>query len=126
MAGPAYYTGEINISKNEDWLVPFLYQAVASDGVTTTPIDLTGSLLKLEIRMLEADHEAIVGVFSSPDDGIVITNAVGGTFTILIDRARSARLAPGQYVTDLVRLMPSGYQERMWEGTATVIEGTTR
>jgi hypothetical protein len=36
------------------------------------------------------------------------------------------RLAPGQYVTDLVRYMASGYQERLWEGTAIVVEGTTR
>jgi hypothetical protein len=126
MAGPAYYTGVMNISKNEDWVVPFLYSAVASDGVTMTPIDLTGSLLKLEIRKQEIDHEAIVFSFSSPDDGITITNAVGGAFTILIERDKSVRLAAGVYVTDLVRLMPNGLQERLWEGTATVVDGTTR
>jgi hypothetical protein len=32
----------------------------------------------------------------------------------------------GTYVTDLVRLMPNGSQERLFEGTATVVEGTTR
>jgi hypothetical protein len=29
-------------------------------------------------------------------------------------------------VSDIVRLMPNGWQERLWEGTATVVEGTTR
>jgi hypothetical protein len=124
MAGPSYYTGVMNISQNEDWVVPFLYSQT-SDGVTFTPIDLTGSLLKLEIRVLESDNEAVVDVYS-PDNGITITDAVGGSFTIVIDRAKSARLAPGTYFTDLVRLMTNGYQERLWEGTATVVEGTTR
>jgi hypothetical protein len=125
MAGPAYYTGEMNIAKNEDWVVPFLYNAIADDG-TKTPIDLTGSLLKLEIRKRESDHEATVFSFSSPDDGIYITDAVGGAFTIFIERNKSVRLAAGDYVTDLVRLMPNGLQERLWEGTATVVDGTTR
>jgi hypothetical protein len=125
MAGPAYYTGVMNIAQNEDWVVPFLYSQLSSDGLTSTPIDLTGSLLKLEIRLVESEHEAIVDVFS-PDNGITITDAVGGSFTILIDRNKSVRLAPGVYFTDLVRLMPSGLQERLWEGTATVVEGTTR
>jgi hypothetical protein len=125
MAGPAYYSGQINIAKNEDWIVPFVYQTVDTTGTIFTPIDLTGSLLKLEIRVLETDHEAIVSVFS-PSNGIIFTNATLGQFTILIDRLLLVRLAAGDYFTDLVRLMPNGLQERMWEGTATVVEGTTR
>ena len=93
MAGPAYYTGTMNIAQNEDWAVPFVYQAQASDG-TLSPIDLSGSLLKLEIRVQESDYEAIVFSFSSPDDGIFITDAVNGMFTITITRDTSARLAP--------------------------------
>jgi hypothetical protein len=125
MAGPSYYSGVMNIAKNEDWIVPFLYDMVSADGSTHTPIDLTGSLLKLEIRVLETDHEALVSVYS-PDHGIILTNAAGGQFTILIDRAHLVHLAAGEYYTDLVRLMPNGYQERMWEGSAIVVEGTTR
>jgi hypothetical protein len=125
MAGPAYYSGQMNIAKNEDWVVPFLYQSVDSTGTVFTPIDLTGSTLKLEIRVQETDHEALVSVFS-PDGGIVINNATQGEFTILIDRAHLVYLAAGQYFTDLVRLMPTGYQERLWEGVASVVEGTTR
>jgi hypothetical protein len=127
MAGPAYYTGQMNIAMNDDWIVPFLYATLNSDGVTTTPIDLTGSVLKMEVRMSESDRNVVVSVSSSPPAaGITITNAVGGAFTILMDRNRLSQLTPGNYVSDLVRLMPNGYQERMWEGTATVVEGTTR
>jgi hypothetical protein len=125
MAGPSYYSGTMNISRNEDWVVPFLYQSVDSTGTVFTPIDLTGSVLKLEIRTQETDHEALVSV-SSPDDGIIINNATQGLFTIVIDRPHMIYLAPGQYFTDLVRLMPNGYQERLWEGSATVVQGTTR
>jgi hypothetical protein len=132
MAGPAYYTGQINIAKNDDWAVSFLYSSVNSDGVTTTPIDLTGSTIKMEIRIQESDHEATVGLTSADinmdgySDGIYITDAVGGAFTVVITRHQSMSLYPGSYITDIVRLMPNGYQERLWEGTVTVVEGTTR
>jgi hypothetical protein len=127
MPGPAYYTGTMNIALNDDWIVPFLYAAYNSDGVTTTPIDLTGSILKMELRKSETDHNVIISVSSAPPAaGIQITNAVGGAFTVLLDRNRLSQLVPGNYVSDLVRLAPSGWQERLWEGTATVVEGTTR
>jgi hypothetical protein len=125
MAGPAYYTGTMNIAMNDDWIVPFLYASLNSDGVTTTPIDLTGSTLKMEIRTSESDHNVAVSVFS-PDNGILITDAPGGAFTVTLDRNRLSQLQPGSYVSDIVRLMPNGWQERLWEGTATVVEGTTR
>ncbi|MCP3475161.1 hypothetical protein NLM33_33085 [Bradyrhizobium sp. CCGUVB1N3] len=125
MAGPSYYSGVMNIAKNEDWIVPFVYGTVDPTGANFTPIDLTGSTLKLEIRTQEIDHEALVSVFS-PDGGIFITNAAQGQFQILINRLHLTHLAAGQYFTDLVRLMPNGYQERIWEGTAYVVEGTSR
>jgi hypothetical protein len=125
MAGPAYYEGTMNISLNEDWIVPFQYGSYAADGVTVDPIDLTGSLLKLEIRVLETDHEALVSVFS-PSNGIAINDAVNGYFTISIARDLLIRLAAGTYVADLVRLMPNGFQERIIDCTAIVVVGTTR
>jgi hypothetical protein len=62
----------------------------------------------------------------SPDGGILITNPTAGQFQILIVRSHLTHLAAGSYFTDLVRVMTNGYQERMWEGTAVVVEGTTR
>ena len=84
MPGPAYYSAVINIAQNEDWIVPFIYSAVDSGGVST-PIDLTGSTLLLEIRVRESDVGVLLSL-SSPDDGIVITDAVNGAFTITMDR----------------------------------------
>jgi hypothetical protein len=125
MGGPAYYTGVMNIAQNEDWVVPFIYGTPSSDGTSVIPIDLTGSTLMLEIREQESDHEAVVSV-SSPGSGIALIDAVNGAFTITMTRDKLARLWPGTFVTDLVRVMPNGLVERMWEGTATVVEGTTR
>ena len=126
MAGPAYYTAIVNIAKNEDWIVPFVYGAApAVEGDPLVPIDLSSSKLKMEMRVREEDHEALVSVFS-PDGGIVITNALAGEFTITIRRSLLARIPPGDYVIDLVRLVADIVQERIWEGAATVVEGTTR
>jgi hypothetical protein len=127
MAGPTYYEAIVNIAKNDDWIVPFQYGYFDVDGVTVLPIDLTGSLLKMEIRLRDTDHEALVSVFS-PDHGIAFDGGdpTNGRFIITIDRAHLMRLAEGQYVTDLVRLMVNGYQELIFEGPANVVEGTTR
>jgi hypothetical protein len=59
VAGPAYYGITMNISQNDDWVVPFIYQSQDASG-NIAPIDLTGSRLKLEMRVNESDHEAIV------------------------------------------------------------------
>src|SRR3954465_15755009 len=122
MAGPAYYTATMNVAKNEDWIVAFQY-GTPEDGGSWTPIDLSTSIIKLEIRKREPDHEAIVSV-SSPSNGISITDAPGGAFTVAIMRDKLVRLAPGEYVTDMVRETPD-FQERLWEGAAIVVEGTT-
>jgi len=127
MAGPAYYSVVLNIAKNDDWTVAFVYTVQNPDGTAGAPIDITGSLLKLEIREHESDNEALLWVDSNPGNGIFITDPANGAFTIVLDRYdKLSRLYPGTYVTDLVRLMPSGFQERLWEGTANVTEGTTR
>jgi hypothetical protein len=125
MAGPSYYSGQMNIAKNEDWIVPFLYQGVDSTGTIITPIDLTGSVLKLALRRQETDHEAVILVYS-PDGGIEFSNPTQGQFQIVITRKLLLDVGAGSYFVDLVRLMPNGYQERVWEGVAIVVEGTTR
>ncbi|HEY2243447.1 MAG TPA: hypothetical protein VGH47_04385 [Xanthobacteraceae bacterium] len=127
MAGPCYYEALMNVALNEDWIVPIQYGYFDTDGVTVLPIDLTGSMLKLEIRVQETDHEAIVYV-ASPDQGISFfeDDPTNGQFIITIDRGKLLRLWAGTFFTDLVRLQTNGYQERIFEGTAIVVTGTTR
>lgn len=124
MSGPAYYTAQINIAKNDDWLVPFVYQVINPDS-STSPIDLTGSTLMMEIRHHDVDHEVAVSV-SSPANGITITDAPHGKFTVVIDRDLLANVEPGSYVGDLIRLMTNGYQERIIDAAVTIVEGVTR
>ena len=129
MAGPAYSTGTILISKNEDWQVSIQYlnTAVNPAGV---PIDITGSQFRLQIRTTEDQHTALVE--AATPDGIVIDDAPNGIFTILIwneesDLTPNSFVLPiGDLVADLVRTLPDGRIERLWEGTVTVNEGTTR
>lgn len=125
MPGPAYYAASINIAKNEDWIVPFVYGMTDPNTGVFTPMDLTGSELKLEIRKNETDHTAIVSV-NTPDNGIAFTDILNGAFQVVIERDALTRLSAGTYVTDLVRLAANGWQERLFEGNAVVVEGTTR
>lgn len=130
MSGPAYYTAAANIALNDDWIVPFIYAAQNPDG-STTPIDLTGSVFMLEIRAQDTDHAVLISMSSATSDdtgtGIWITNATAGTFTVWIDRKTlQNQISPGDYVSDLVRLMPNGLQERLLDLAITVSEGVTR
>jgi hypothetical protein len=124
MAGPAYATGAILIAKNEAWITTLRYVNVLNnpDG---DPVDLTGSRLCMQIRASEAEHSALVQA-STDDQSIVINDAANGLFTIILDEARTALLPEGSLVADLIRTRSDGYDERLWEGTVTVNEGTTR
>jgi hypothetical protein len=127
MAGPTYYDAQINIALNADWVVQFQYGTYAPDGVTIIPVDLTGSTVKMEIRLFETDHEALVSV-STNNGGIYFLNGdpTTGQFVIAITRDRQAHLFAGNFVADIVRLLANGYQERIVDATVTVAEGTTR
>ncbi len=123
MSGPTYATGTILIAKNETWMTTLQYTTSVTS--PATPIDLTGSRLCLQIRDREEDHSALVQV-STDDGGIFINDAVNGLFTIVIEEDRSALLPEGEFVADLIRTRPDGYDERLWEGSVTVNDGTTR
>jgi hypothetical protein len=136
--GPAWYSGEMQIAKNEDWRVNLQYQqtitfvlpdedVVSGGSPITTEIrslDLTGSTFLMQIRKEPADKTAIVTLSSG--DGIVLTDALDGRVEITILRSKLKRLQAGAYVADLVRTDANGYAERMWEGVCTVVEGVSR
>jgi len=110
----------MNIAKNADWIAGFQL----TDGVN--PIDLTGSDFRMFIRKNDDDNEATVTV-QTPDDGIQLDDAHNGMFSIVITRAKLARLFPGNYVSDLIRYRPDGAAERLWDASpVAVVEGTTR
>jgi hypothetical protein len=122
----------MNLAKNEDWIVALALQVDYTD-YNANPVvpniqtmDITGSTFLMQIRVTEEDLTALVSVSTDPGDGIVITNAFGGQFQITISIAKAARLDPGQYVADLVRIDPNGLTERVFECQCTVVDGTSR
>lgn len=120
--GPAYFQAGIELAKNDDWLIAF----VLTDG--TNPIDLTGCAFELQIRRLVTDHEALVALSSNdPDESIVITDARNGLFQIWIAKEKLANVPLGDMVGDLIRILPDGLWERLWDiDPVRVSEGTTR
>ena len=119
--GPAYYTAQISLALNEDWIVPFVF--TNADG---TPIDLTDSVLRLQFRNTDTDTHAVVSL-SSDSNGIVITDATNGAFTVVIARGNQLLRANSSYVCDLVRLNTSNeLQDRLFAGVAEVTMGVTR
>lgn len=127
MSGPSWFSGTMNLAKNEDWKVALTYTidyTVSGDPVNIQPLDLTGSQFLLQIRKTEEDASAIVSI--SNGDGIVITNAAAGEFELTITTTRAQRLHPGDYVADLLRTDSNGFVERVWEGACIVVEGTSR
>jgi hypothetical protein len=127
MSGPSFFSGTINIAKNEDWRVPLAYlvdYTVSGEPENIQALDLTGSTFKMQIRKTEADNTAVVTIDST--DGITITNAAGGEFLLTMTRAKLKRLHPGDYFADLVRTDANGFVERLWEGKAIVVEGSSR
>ena len=127
MAGPALFTGNVFIAKNEDWKQAFIYEidyTVSGDPENIQPKDITDHTFKMQIRKVEADHTAVVSVQSG--DGIEIVNAAGGEFQITITRDKLKRLSAGEYVCDLLIFDPEGSPDRFFDATCTVVEGTTR
>jgi hypothetical protein len=109
-----------------DFVRTFLYQMIGSDGVTTTPIDLTGSSLRMDLR---GDLEsATVFIELSTDSGnIVLMPDTSGQFTIYvyIDDFEQ-KLSPGDYVQSLIRTRPDELIEEIWHGIWTHSLGPTR
>src|SRR5262245_47982634 len=127
MSGPSWFSGTMNLAKNEDWKVALTYlidYTVSGDPENIQPLDLTDSIFLLQIRKKEEDASAIVSI--SNGDGIVITNAAAGEFELTITTTRAQRLHPGDYTADLLRTDPNGFVERVWEGECIVVEGTSR
>ena len=94
------------------------FQYTASDG--TTPVDLTGSTLTMQVRASASDPISVFPVV------VTITDAVNGRFTVSVPVASLVNVPPKTFVHDLVRLRPDGIKEQVWAGTMAVTAGVTR
>lgn len=110
-----------------DYSRGFIYQTNdGGDPPVITPIDLTGCELRLSVRRLATDVEAMVAVGSSDEGGIEITDGPNGKFTIIISRAILDRIPAGLYVQNLVRMRADdGLIDQIWTGALTHTVGPT-
>jgi hypothetical protein len=108
-----------------DYAQAFTYATSVDGGDTTTPVDIGGSVLRLQVRRRATDAEAMVSIGSTDEGGIEITDGPNGKFTVAISRAQLDRIPAGTYVQNLVRTRPDGLYEEIWTGTVTHTTGPT-
>ena len=90
------------------------------------PIDLDGSTIRMDVRA-KPDSTSTLFSLSSPSNGIVITDAPNGVFTITItDEQTSAPSAPIDGVYDVVVEDSAGAKSRILEGRALFTVGVTQ
>lgn len=100
------------------------------DGV---PWDFTGHKLIMMIRKNPDDAEVFVSLDSDPDgfSGIMfndpdVPDGPVTTFNIIVLRAQTSQMMPGDYVQSLILVRPDGLREELWQGAFTYNTGPTR
>jgi hypothetical protein len=103
--------------------------------VDDVPWDFTGHQLLMMIRKIPSDTEVFVALDSKPDpegySGIMfndpdVPDGPITTFNIIIMRAQTAQMEPGDYVQSLIMVRPDGLREELWQGTFQYNIGPTR
>lgn len=92
------------------------------------PVDLTGSTLLFAARSPVGDNYAPINLTSAGGgvNGIDITDAVNGAFTITIPRAALQKMKPGDYAYSLINIRADGLHETICRGTLTHAIGPAR
>jgi len=116
--------GELNITIQQGATFSLPLTWVDPDG---DPIDLTGYDLRMQVRRNVADLEPgdpLVDL--TIGEGITVTSAVGGAFTLRIAPTTTAILPIGPWVYDVEAESSGGDVTRLLEGRATVSGEVTR
>jgi len=96
-----------------------------TDNTNNTPIDLTGSIVRLQARKRLTSDTTVLDL-STATSGITITDALNGQFQILLTAAETAALDFATAVYDLEVEFPSGEIRRVLEGTLELKKEVTR
>ena len=130
MADPAVWN--ITVRKNAPWD----RESYLADEASGERIDLTGYDLLMQVRLYQgAADPALVDLetVETAVEGIQITDAPQGEFTILIDQATLEALPaqngenkPSVFHHDLILTAPGGPPEVYAYGSFTVFTGVTR
>lgn len=112
----AYQVNFLNVRNNVDW-----YQVFRLTTNGTTPLDLNGVVLKMQVRSA-ADNSIVLDL--ELGDGLLMIDAADGKFAINVDHLVMKQVAPGNYKQDLV-MDRSGASQIVWEGKCRVKPGVT-
>jgi hypothetical protein len=110
----------ITTQNDADFIRQFAYQTV--EGV---PIDLTGNTMEMGVRRRAADVAEQL-LLTTENQGITVTDAANGKFTVWITNEQLERLQLGSYEHSLIRVQETGLRLRIWSGALTVNPGPTR
>ena len=111
----------VTTGTNEDWIASLKY----TQDDETTPLDLSGIALRMEVRRNVDDEE--VAVEGSTTDGRVSIGGTGNAY-VLINvpvTAMNNLLTEGTYVGDIVATA-DGYTRVIVRIVATIVKGVTR
>jgi hypothetical protein len=103
------------VSNRADWITDF---EVVTDE-TETPVDITGASIAWAVRDKKTKSAALT---ATVDNGIIITDAPGGRFTVSFDDSQMRALCPATYDVGCTILL-NGTTDQLFVGTVSVIDG---
>jgi len=112
-------TYNLNVQQNADMLEEL--QKLESDGIT--PIDITGSTFKMEVRSC-ADNSLILTAQTS-DSTMIITDAVNGKVRFNVPSSTLLAINPDVYAQDLVETTVGGVDFVWFRGEFNLIDAIT-
>jgi hypothetical protein len=101
-----------------------LYKYV-SDATLLTPVDLSGSSLRMMVRANAASATVFMEM-STLNERIIIDFLSPGVFSLRIPLSELSVLSAGVYVHSLIRTRPDSFKEQVWQGSLTHSIGPTR
>jgi len=110
---------DLTTENDADFSAGFVYMTAAG-----APINITGCTFHMGIRKKASDVAELLRLVTN--DGIVVTNAVGGAFTLTITQAKLLKLSPGTYAQSLIMTTPAGAKIPIWKGSIKHSDGPSR
>lgn len=94
-------------------------------GNPAMPVNLTGYTARMQIREKISSPDYIIEL-TTANGGIVIKDAINGTFSIEISATATAAMTFKNAVYDIEFVSPSGVVKRLFGGTVTLSPEVTR
>lgn len=109
----------ITIYAGETFFRQFGYATKASAASTAARVDLTGCVLKLQVRE-RIGAAAVLLELSTANGGIVLTDAANGYYALGLDAADTAAMAWSKGIGDLEITFADGTVRRVWRAKFVV------